>query len=233
MPLTDSSIRGLKPRETRYTKADGGGLSIEVLPSGKKVFKLAYRYGRQQRNRTLGPFPMLRLANARIMREKVKESLMLGRDPDETDVETLLVEPPDNSDRTWRVLCEAFLEKMALEGSNPRTVAAIRNKLEKTWPTLGDKVGDEIDPPDLLAVCKEVEAKGNYETANRIRSAAGRVCRYAMASGLMTRNFSDGLQGALVQPQKQGFPAITEPHEVGELLRAVWDYNGPSRPSAP
>ncbi|MGR3452957.1 Arm DNA-binding domain-containing protein [Pseudooceanicola sp.] len=66
MPLTDSSIRGLKPKETRYTKADGGGLSIEVLPSGKKVFKLAYRYGRQQRNRTLGPFPMLRLANARI-----------------------------------------------------------------------------------------------------------------------------------------------------------------------
>lgn len=149
---------------------------------------------------------------------------MLGRDPDETDVEAHLVEQPDHSDRTWRVLCEAFLEKMALEGSNPRTVAAIRNKLEKTWPTLGDRVGDEIDPPDLLAVCKDVEAKGNYETANRIRSAAGRVCRYAMASGLMTRNFSDGLQGALVQPQKQGFPAITEPNEVGELLRAVWDY---------
>ena len=52
------------------------------------------------------------------------------------------------------------------------------------------------------------------------------VCAGSRWPVVMTGNFADGLQGALVQPQKAGFPAITEPNEVGELLRAVWAYNG-------
>ena len=40
--LTDTGIRGLKPRETRYRVTDSKGLLLEVMPSGSKVWR--YRY---------------------------------------------------------------------------------------------------------------------------------------------------------------------------------------------
>lgn len=37
MPLTDSAIKALKPVEKRFKVFDGGGLYLEVLPTGSKV----------------------------------------------------------------------------------------------------------------------------------------------------------------------------------------------------
>ena len=42
MALNDSQIKALKPTEKRYLKSDGGGLSLDVLPSG--VMTWFYRY---------------------------------------------------------------------------------------------------------------------------------------------------------------------------------------------
>ena len=43
MPLTDAEIRGFSPEKQRFRRFDGGGLFVDVMPSGKKVFRLAYR----------------------------------------------------------------------------------------------------------------------------------------------------------------------------------------------
>ena len=49
MPLTDAQIKSFKPENKRIRKSDGGGLFMDVMPSGKKVFRLAYRFGDKQR----------------------------------------------------------------------------------------------------------------------------------------------------------------------------------------
>jgi hypothetical protein len=41
-PLTDFRIKALKPKASRYPVSDGGGLILEVMPSGSKVWR--YRY---------------------------------------------------------------------------------------------------------------------------------------------------------------------------------------------
>ena len=43
--LTDIQVKSLKPKEKRYSIADGEGLSIEVFPTGKKKRVLSYRIG--------------------------------------------------------------------------------------------------------------------------------------------------------------------------------------------
>ncbi|UNU73970.1 Arm DNA-binding domain-containing protein [Moraxella nasovis] len=40
--LTDNKIKGLKPTEKRYSLSAGEGLSIEVMPSGRKSWVLEY-----------------------------------------------------------------------------------------------------------------------------------------------------------------------------------------------
>ncbi|WKD48893.1 Arm DNA-binding domain-containing protein [Microbulbifer spongiae] len=36
MPLSDTKIRTLKPREKKYIESDEKGLTIEVIPAGAK-----------------------------------------------------------------------------------------------------------------------------------------------------------------------------------------------------
>ena len=43
MPLTDVAIRALKPKDKAYRVFDGGGLYLEVAPSGSRLWRLKYR----------------------------------------------------------------------------------------------------------------------------------------------------------------------------------------------
>lgn len=223
MPLTESQIRKLEPTDKRYGASDGGGLRIEVLTNGEKQWRLAYRFGGKQRQKTLGPYPLLKLAEARIMREEVKKALIEGRDPEQSEEE---VSASREAKTIWRNLCDDFLIKLENEGRNYRTIQALRGQLAKTYPKLGDRQADTIRPAELLEVCRAEEAIRQFENAQRIRSASSRVCRYAIARDLMERDFAADLRGALVTPKAKGFPAIIEPEDFGHLLRAVWAYPG-------
>jgi hypothetical protein len=66
MPLTDTLIRAIRPTEKRGRISDGGGLFLEVLPSGRKVFRLAYRLAGNQRTKLIGDYPATSLADARL-----------------------------------------------------------------------------------------------------------------------------------------------------------------------
>lgn len=63
MALTDTK---LKAGEKIVTESDGGGLYVEVLPTGKKRWGLKYRTlnGKQETIR-LGDYPAYSLADAR------------------------------------------------------------------------------------------------------------------------------------------------------------------------
>ena len=63
--LSDTLIKGLKPRSKTYKVFDGGGLYIEVLPSGGKSWRLKYLYNGEDKRRSLGLYPYVSLAEAR------------------------------------------------------------------------------------------------------------------------------------------------------------------------
>ena len=80
--------------------------------------------------------------------------------------------------------------------------------------------------PVLLAALRKLERRGVVETAHRARSLAGRVFRYAIATGRAKGNPADNLVGALEQPQTKHFASVTEPEKIAELLRALYTYQG-------
>ena len=88
MPLTDAEIRGFKSEKQRFRRSDGGGLFVDVMPSGKKVFRLAYRSGGKQRTAWMGDYPFTRLADARLKASEFKLVLRNGDDPKVSDVST-------------------------------------------------------------------------------------------------------------------------------------------------
>ncbi len=45
MPLTETAIRSVKPKDKTFKLADSGGLYLEVNPSGGKWWRWKYRFG--------------------------------------------------------------------------------------------------------------------------------------------------------------------------------------------
>lgn len=83
MPLTDVAIRKAAPREKPYRLADGGGMYLEVSPSGGKYWRLKYRFLGKEKRLALGVYPDVPLAAAREKREDARKKLAAGVDPGE------------------------------------------------------------------------------------------------------------------------------------------------------
>ncbi len=84
MVLTDTKLKNLKPGEKAYQEADEGGLFVEVMPGGAKVWRLRYRIGgrgSKQEKVSLGDYPAYSLAEARAWREACKVLAKRGLSP--------------------------------------------------------------------------------------------------------------------------------------------------------
>jgi integrase len=70
------------------------------------------------------------------------------------------------------------------------------------------------------------EARGALGIAHRTLQHCGKVFRYALATGRAQRDIAADLRGALAPEEKGHFPTITDPTEIGHLLRAINGYHG-------
>jgi integrase len=80
MALSDTRLKNLKPADKGYQEADEGGLFVEVMPGGAKVWRMRYRIGgrgAKQEKITLGDYPTYSLAEARTWRDDCK--ILAGR----------------------------------------------------------------------------------------------------------------------------------------------------------
>ena len=83
MPLTDLACKkatcpDTKARE-RYT--DSSGLPQEVMPSGAKLWRWKYHFGGKEKRLSLGGYPEVSLAQARLDRDQARAVLNDGNDP--------------------------------------------------------------------------------------------------------------------------------------------------------
>src|SRR5690606_11330176 len=93
-------------------------------------------------------------------------------------------------------------------------------------PELGTVPIADVTAPMLLAALRKPEAAGKLETARRLRAMAGRIFRYAIATGRASSDPSIHLIGALTAPTPTNFAAATDPAELPHLLRTLWSYAG-------
>ena len=83
-PLTDTKIKSLKPKAERYRAGDTGGLQLEVMPSGSKIWRYRYQlFGVRQPPLTIGNYPDVSLADARKQRDEWASLVAHGVSPKE------------------------------------------------------------------------------------------------------------------------------------------------------
>jgi len=227
--LTVAKVKALKPKAKIYRVTDGGGLYLEVHPNGSKYWRQKYRYAGKEKRLAHGVYGsgggQISLAEARTKASDAKQLLADDRDPGEVKKLTKLIQQ-DISENGFEAVALEWFEKYCAswaDSHGKRVLAGLENNI---FPWLGNRPCNEINPPELLAVLRRIEARGALETAHRIKQICGQVFRYAIATGRAERDPSQDLKGALPPYQKKHFPTIIEPKKIGELMRAIHGYDG-------
>ncbi|MGF6921745.1 tyrosine-type recombinase/integrase [Paraburkholderia sp. 40] len=225
MPLTDIAVRSAAPRERAYRLTDGGGMYLEIAPSGGKYWRLKYRFGGRERRLALGVYPDVSLAAARRKRSAAREQLAAGIDP--SDVKKADKRAARlNANNSFEGVARDWLEErksVVQIGQHEKTLARLQNDV---FPWLGKRPITEVDAPEILVVLKRIDSRGARYSAHRVRSEISRVFRYAIKEGKAKSDPAKDLIGAIPPPIEKHFAALTEPAKVAEMLRAFDGFSG-------
>jgi integrase len=223
--LTEIKLRSLRSREALYRVADSHGLAVEVPTSGACRWRYRYRFDGKAKMLSLGTYPNVSLAQARLRRDAAKGQIAQGIDPSSArqackhaKVEAAV---PVS---TFRLVGQKWMERQDVAEI---TAAKSRWILESfLYPDLGDRPIGEITARELLDTLRKVEATGMLETAKRAKVKAGQVFRFAILEGIIDSDPTTNLRGALKSPKVKHHAAIVDPAKVGELLRAIDGFTG-------
>ena len=224
MNLSDTKIRNTKAGEKQLKLFDSGGLFLLVTPQGSKLWRLKYRHDRKEKLLSLGSYPEISLADARQRRDEARGQLAHGIDPGE--VRKAQKKADTEETETFEVIAREWHAKFKGAWSEGHAATNMRRLEVDLFPWIGSRPISDIKAPELLATIRRVESRGALEAAHRIRTIAGQVFRYAVATGRAERDPSADLRGALPQPPRRHLAAIVDPKEVAPLLRALDGYQG-------
>jgi integrase len=225
MALTDTAVRNAKAKPKPYKLGDAGGLFLLVQPSGGKLWRFKYRTEGREKKLAIGTYPEISLADARRRRDEARELVATGLDPSR-EKQQARHRAKVAAANTFGEIAQEFIDKRKREGLSVSTADKSEYYIARMGPMIARLPIAEIGAPDLLAVLRRIEAKGNYETARRVLQLSGRVFRYAVATARLASDPSRDLRGALTAPQPKHYGAIVEPKRAGELLRAIDGYEG-------
>ncbi|MFD1341483.1 tyrosine-type recombinase/integrase [Litorisediminicola beolgyonensis] len=223
--LSDAKIRAIKPRAKPFKQSDFDGLYLLINPNGSKLWRFKYRWQGKEKLLALGRYPEITLFEARTLRDEARRLIATGEDPAELKKAQKRKQASEQND-TYRNLSEALLEKKRREGRAAATLTKAAWFHRLLCADLGHLPIASITAQDVLIPLRKVEQRGNYETAVRMRSAAGAVFRYAIALGKAENDPTFGLKDALVRPKTTHRAAVTDPDQLGALCRAISGFSG-------
>ena len=225
MPLTEAKIRNAKPREKTFKLFDGKGLYMEVTPKGSKYWRFKYRYGGKEKRISLGVYPEVSLKEARDLLDEVRKQLRQNIDPSAARKANKLA-TNNRVANSFEIVAREWFSKHEPNWAENHANRIIRRLERDIFPYIGGRPIKEINAPELLSVIRKIEDRGALETAHRALGNCGQVFRYAVATGRAERDPSGDLKGALPPAKSTHFASVTNPKEVGEILRALDGYQG-------
>jgi integrase len=217
--LTEGRIRNAKPKSHPYKLRDGGGLFLLITPANARLWRWRYKVRGQESMLGLGSYPATSLKVARAKRTELRADLESGKNPSaERRAERA------SSGNTFEALAREWLAKQPFA---PKTMMkAVWTFEDLLFPYIGSRPVGALTAPELLDVFRRLERRGKHETAHRAKQRVGQVLRFAIATGRAERDPTGDLRGALAPIKVINRAALTDPRDVGQLLRALDGYQG-------
>jgi len=218
--LTVKQIDSAKPKDRAYRLADAGGLFLFVPTTGKKVWRLRYRFNGKEQTLVIGPYPQVSLTEARAAQAEAK--LKLSDDIDPGAIKKADLESASNS---FTVIYQEWYEHKKEVWSERYALEMSRMFNDDILPMIGSLNINEIEPMQILAVIRHFENRGAMERANKARRRCGEVFRYAIVTGRAKYNPSPDLADAMKGYRKKNFPFLP-PDQIPAFNSALAGFTG-------
>lgn len=223
MNLSDTKLRTLTTPGKHF---DGGGLYLEVTPSGSRYWRLKYRHGGKEKRLAFGVYPEVSLKTARERRTDARTILDRGEDP-----AAVKREAEARTEREAAVTFEAVAREWLghqAAGWTAGTLDAIRANLEaEVFPKLGARPMAHLKPRDVMPIVKAIEARGAAETAGRVLQRVKAVFRYAVVHDRIESNPMLDLKASeLLKPRQVKHRAAMADKDVPAFLAMLDAYQG-------
>lgn len=225
--LTDADCRNATcpPDRKRLRLTDEGGLYLEVAPNGsKRWFQKLYLAGKESRL-AIGPYPKVSLKAARAERDKAKAARAAGSNPVQARRAARLLREATSA-TTFEAVAREFAASRAGVWSEGHMKQWLRTVEKDLFPYLGALPLADVSAPLLLESLRRVQARGALRLAHDLREYAGAVFRFGIATQRCAGNPAADLRGALKPFVEKHVAALTDPKEVGGLMRAIESYAG-------
>ena len=223
--LTAIQIKNASPKEKDYKLFDGGGLFLLVRKDGSKYWRQKYRFGGKEKQLAIGVYPDVQLKEARERHDNAKRQLRDNIDPSAAKQAQKRAQA-ESSANSFEAIGIEWYQKTQHEWSDNHKTKVEWMLTKNLYPWIGNRPILEITAPELLKTLRRIESRGALETAKRTKQVAGKVFRYAIATGRAEREPSQDLKDALAKPVKKHLAAVTDPKKVGTLLLALDGYEG-------
>ncbi|HCU2310647.1 TPA: tyrosine-type recombinase/integrase [Klebsiella aerogenes] len=222
--LTVKQIEAAKPTDKSYRLADSGGLFLFVPPSGKKVWRMRYRFEGKEKTLVIGPYPEIPLTEARARQSEAKMKLLAGVDPAEQKQAIKKKEKEELADTFGDIFREwhAHKSKVWSKGYADEMMSMFTDDI---LPIIGHLKMDDVEPMVLLKVIRLFEDRGAMERADKARRRCGEVFSYAIVTGRARFNPSRDLAGAMRGYRKKNYPFLPM-HRIHEFQNALNAYGG-------
>ncbi|EEP2810167.1 tyrosine-type recombinase/integrase [Salmonella enterica] len=222
--LTVKQIDTAKPTDKSYRLADSGGLFLFVPPSGKKVWRMRYRFDGKEKTLVIGPYPEITLTEARAKQSEAKMKLLNGVDPADQKQAIKKKEKEAVADSFGDIFHEwhAHKSKVWSKGYADEMMSMFTDDI---LPIIGHLRMEEVEPMILLKVIRLFEDRGAMERADKARRRCGEVFSYAIVTGRAKYNPSPDLSGAMKGYRKNNYPFLPM-HRIHEFQRSINAYGG-------
>ena len=231
--LSDTKIRKLKPtdkctpsRPDKYS--DQQGLQLLVRSSGTRTWVSAYRFDGKQQKTTLGTYPQMGLAEARVANSDIKALVANGINPKNKKRQDKL------ANEQAKMFNEYALEWLDERERNvkPRTYQQDYNRMHKdVLPSFEGIALKDVSFDDCKLMADEIEGRKNTkgspprEVTRRTIDLVGNILRRAKRERLINTNHTEGLK-ELYPKAKTKHMKHVELSELPKLLQDIESYHG-------
>ena len=212
--FTDKMIRALKPEPSDYSRSEGNGFTIRVMPSGVKTWLYVYAFDGKRRKMNLGQYPAISLEDARSRFEDARRQVKNGVDPmaaaEQAKVER--IKAPTVAD-----LIDEYIEKHAKP--HKRGWAEDKRILEHdALPAWGKRKAADITKRDVVLLLEKIVERGSPGSANNNFKIIRKMFSFAVERDILQISPCIGVK--MPSPLVTKDRALSE-QEIGTLWRAL------------
>lgn len=220
-PLTNTEVDKAKIKDKEYNLTDGQGLILRIKPTGAKTWLFNYYHPttKKRTSLTIGTYPSVTLAQARIKREEFRALLAQDIDPQEKakEEEQAISEQLEHS---FLSVAQKWKEKKAQE------VEALT--LKKNWrrlemfllPAIQHIAVEKISPSIVIQALQPLSNQQKGDTLRRTIRLLNEVLNFAVNYGLISFNPCLKLNEVFSFGKVTNNPAIN-PSELATLMKTV------------